>query len=277
VDPRLRGGGAHPWLVRRKPGTSNKYEPRPLSTTIRRLLAQAGGITADAQAAGLAARNPFRGHRLTRRGSQQQPGADMQVLTTAEWELLLAHLPEGVYRDLATLLVGICLRWGEAAALPVGAVDVLASPPRLHGARAWVKDGAGGVVLGPPKSARSRRTVTFTPAVRDALIPHLAGKDDDELVFTTPRGRPLHHSNYYNKVWLPAVRAAQEAGLGKRPRLHDLRHPYVSWLIAAGRPVAEISRRVGHQSYHLTADRYGHMMPESDAAALAALERAMPS
>jgi integrase len=253
--------GAHPWL-----------NGKPLSAaTVRRNLAQAGAVMTSAMNDGLVSRNPFRGHRLARKDVDHN--GEQVFLTHAEWDLLAAHLPEGVYRDLCTVLVGTGLRWGEAAALPVGAVDLLADPPRLHVARAWKKDGKGGVVLGTPKSARSRRTVTFPSWVLEALIPHVAGKADDEFVFTTPRGRPLIHSNFYGDVWQPAVRAAQDAGLAKRPRLHDLRHTQVSWLIAAGLPAAAISRRIGHQSITLTIDRYGHLMPQLDADAITALER----
>jgi hypothetical protein len=30
----------------------------------------------------------------------------------------------------------------------------------------------------------------------------------DDLVFTGPAGRPLHHGNFRRRVWLPAVTAA---------------------------------------------------------------------
>jgi integrase len=253
--------GTHPWLT------------RPLSTTtVRRNLAQAGAVMAAAVNDGKATRNAFRGHRLARHEQTQDAG--MTFLTSAEWRLLEQHLPEGVYRDLCGFLVGSGLRWGEATALNVGDVDVLASPPRVHVGRAWKKDGKGGVVLGAPKSARSRRTVPIAGWVRDLLIPHVAGKADDELVFTTAyRGRPLLHSNFYSKVWLPAVERAQAAGLEKRPRVHDLRHTFVSWSLAAGVSLSEVSRRVGHQSATITDARYSHLMPESEANFSEAMER----
>lgn len=266
--------GAHPWLLRRVPGTV-EYVPAPLSpTTIRRLLVQAGSVMAAAQAAGLASTNPFRGHRVGRRDRDQHTG--MVVLTPAEWALLRGCLPEGWPRALGTLLVGTGLRFGEATALAVGAVDPLTVPPRLHVARAWQSDGASGYQLGTPKSRRSRRTVTFPGSVLDAVLPLVSGKRDDELVFTTGRGAPVRHSNFYHRVWCPALDRAQALGLGRRPRIHDLRHTHVSWLIAEGRPAAAISRRLGHESITTTIDRYGHLMPEVDLDDLAVLERAMP-
>lgn len=252
--------GEHPWLT------------KPLSpTTIRRQLAQAGAIMQAAMNDGLAGRNPFRGHRLQRPVKDADQG--MTFLSHSEWEILEQQLPEGVYRDLAAFLVGSGLRWGEATALPVSAVDVLATPPRVHVGRAWKSDGKGGFVIGSPKSARSRRTVTIAGWVRDLLIPHVAGKGNDELVFTTPDGATIRASNYYGRVWSPAVKKAQQAGLNKKPRIHDLRHSHVSWSLAEGMPMYEVSRRVGHGSVQITDARYAHLDPNSGASAAASLER----
>lgn len=255
--------GSHPWLT------------QPMSpTTVKRLLAQAGAVLAAAQSDGLATRNPFKGHRLARRDRDQH--TEMTVLSHEEWTVLQAALPAGVYRDMCTVLIGTGMRWGEVTALAVGAVNPLSTPPTLHVARAWQDDGANGYQLGTPKSVRSRRTITFTGAVLDALIPHLSGKRDDELVFTTSRGTPVRHSNFYNRYWRPALDAANAAGLEKRPRIHDLRHSHVSWLIGAGVDVAAVSRRLGHESITTTVDRYHHILPQVESNALAALEAAMP-
>ena len=110
--------------------------------------------------------------------------------------------------------------------------------------------------------------------MRDLLIPHVVGKEDEEFLFTGPRGGPLrHHSNFYGKVWIPAVRKAQAAGLEKSPRIHDLRHSFVSWSLAEGVPMHEVSRRVGHQSVAITDARYAHLDPGTDAAFSAAMEK----
>lgn len=260
--------GTHPWLR------------GPISpTTVRRLLAQAGAVIAGAQRDGIVARNPFKGHRLARRDRDQH--TEMNVLTEEEWASLQAALPAGVYRDMATVLVGTGLRWGEVTALAVGAVDPFARPPRLHVSRAWQDDGAGGYQIGTPKSKRSRRTVEFHGPVLDALIPHLSGKRSDELVFTTTSGAPIRHSNFYNRIWVRACRAASALvwahPLVSRPRIHDLRHTHVSWLVTGGLDVAAVSRRVGHESITTTVDRYHHILPQVNAAALAALEVAMPT
>lgn len=59
--------------------------------------------------------------------------------------------------------------------------------------------------------------------------------------------------------------------LTRRPTPHDLRHSHVAWLIAKGRPIASISRRIGHHSTKITEQVYAGILPEvsdSDAAAV---------
>lgn len=260
----LRGleAGTHPWLM------------RPAApATIRRLLTQAASAVAAAQSAGLVDRNVFRGHRLPRR--DRDAHQELTVLTHEEWAILRDCLPAGPYRDLCTVLIGTGMRWGEATALAVGSVEPMTRPPRLHVAQAWQDDGRGGYQLGTPKSVRSRRTLTITTAVLDALIPHLSAKTDDQLVFTTPGGAPVRSSNFRYRVWEPALRAAGERGMTKRPRIHDLRHSHASWLIAGGRTAVSVQRRLGHESVQTTERIYVHLLPQVDADDLAALEVAM--
>jgi integrase len=262
----LRGceEGSHPWLARRVPGTRFDYVATPLSpVTVRRLLVQAGAIYRER---GISP-NPFAGHRVGRRDVDKHEA--MKVLTPAEWALIRDALLAGMPRDFCTVLVTTGLRFGEASALQVGDVDLFASELRVR--RAWK---AGGEV-GPPKSARSRRTVDFGPATFDALAPHCAGKEPGEWVFTAPGGGPIHPSNFHHRQWAPALGRAQAAGLARRPRLHDLRHTAVSWMLNAGVPIFEVSRRVGHESTTTTTDRYGHLLPKGSGAAVAAIEAAV--
>lgn len=239
-------------------------------TTIRRLTVQASSVQRAAIDAGLANTNPFTRHRTGRRDRDVR--TQMHCLTHQEWAMLAATLPAGVYRDLATTLVGTGMRFGEATALKVANVELDADPPRLYVAQAWKSDGANGWVLGPPKSLRSRRTITFGTVVAEALQRRTEDKGPDELVFTTPaEGAPIRNSNFSGRVWRPAVQATGLTGL----RIHDLRHTYCSWLLAAGVPVLEVSRRLGHESMQTTSTIYAHVMPSIDAANASVLDEAM--
>jgi integrase len=70
---------------------------------------------------------------------------------------------------------------------------------------------------------------------------------------------PVRGPNFYTNVWVPALLRAKEAGLTKKPRVHDLRHTNASWLIQAGVPLTVVQRHLGHESIQTTSDGYGHL------------------
>jgi integrase len=220
--------------------------------------------------------NPCKDTRLPRRDTGDEVHDEMVFLTYPQYQLIRSHAPETV-RDMLDVAVGTGLRFAELTALQVGDVDVLAKPhPMLRVRRAWKTDEKGRrAKLGPPKTRRSRRTVQLTPELAEILIPHVGGRASDEFVFTSPGGKAWWRHNFYNRCWKPAVDEAMKEGLEARPRIHDLRHTHVSWLIARGVQLTAISRRLGHESITTTIDRYGHLLPEVDDGLVKALAVAM--
>lgn len=226
--------------------------------------------------------NPARGVRL-RRGL---PAAEeMCFLSHAEWALLHRCLERRsslgrpvdatLGQDLALLLIGSGLRYSEATALKAKHVDLLGPVCTVRVAQAWKRQPGGTYLLEEPKTRRSLRMVTVSEEVRDALISRCAGQGPEELIFTTAGGGQLKNARFSNYYWRPAVARAQEQGLEKDPRIHDLRHTHASWLIAAGRPLPSIQRRLGHESITTTVDTYGHLLAEVDLGDLAALSEAL--
>jgi len=72
-----------------------------------------------------------------------------------------------------------------------------------------------------------------------------------------------------------ATRRAREAWAGRgldSIGLHDCRHTYASFMIAAGVNAKALSTYMGHSSNTITLDRYGHLMPGSEAEAAGLLE-----
>lgn len=257
--------------------------------TASNIHALCSSIMLDAMGEQLARRNPFDGMMPDTASVRVE---EMVFLTPAEFHTIADATPEH-YRPLVLLLGGTGLRWGEATALQPRDVELFAARQTLSVVRAWKRTEQSTFELGEPKTRRSRRTLVLGAELVDMLIPLVATRQPAELLFTTRgNGQPIKHSNFYNRVWVPTVsrvvacedhtieqqRAAEAAGqrwrraqpcgcpgyLTKLPRIHDLRHSHVSWLIAAGLPAAAISRRMGHSSITTTIDRYGHMMPELD-------------
>ncbi|NEE02073.1 tyrosine-type recombinase/integrase [Phytoactinopolyspora halotolerans] len=193
-------------------------------------------------------RNPMADVRLPRLRSERE----RRFLTHDEVAKLAAAA--GTYASLIRLLAYTGLRWGEAAALRVGDIDLVRR--RLDVVRAFT-DVRGRMIEGSPKSHQSR-TVPLHRWLCSELAPYVEGRDRDALVFTAPGGGPLRKSNFRHRVWYPAVRAAGLDGLTP----HELRHTAASLYIAAGTPPKVVQRILGHASITITLDLYGHLYPD---------------
>ena len=90
-----------------------------------------------------------------------------------------------------------------------------------------------------------RRTVPFSDIIKAELADHfkrLDPDDDQALVFTSPMGTPLRHSNFYRRAWLPAVAKVALPGI----HLHDMRHAGNTLTADAGASLRELMDRMGH-------------------------------
>jgi integrase len=90
---------------------------------------------------------------------------------------------------------------------------------------------------------------------------------DDVLVFGAAPDRPFHANVVYRRADL----AWRKAGLG-RLRLHQARHTYASFMIAAGINAKALATFMGHSSIKVTFDLYGHLMPGTQAEAAALMD-----
>lgn len=90
----------------------------------------------------------------------------------------------------------------------------------------------------------------------------------DALIFAGADGLPFHAASLCRR----ADRAWSAAGLPDRLRLHQARHTYASFMIAAGVNAKALSTFMGHSSLKVTFDLYGHLMPGTEAEAAALLD-----
>ena len=237
--------------------------------TIKNKHAFLSGALAAAVRAGHIPSNPCEGRRLPRTGRKE-----MVFLTRTEFDTLLSHMPE-YWRPLTTWLVATGTRFSEATALQVGDIDREQSTARI--VRAWKYTGTRERVLGPPKSAKSVRTIDLAPQALEA-----AGnldRDPTEFVFLNRHGDPVLPQRYYNSAWQPAVKAAMAPDanprLTRRPRPHDARHTCASWMIAAGVPLPVIQAHLGHEDIRTTIGTYGHLDRTSMRQAAGAIAQAL--
>jgi integrase len=218
--------------------------------------------------------NPAAGARLPRTVRQE-----MVFLSREDFATLRNAITEP-WRPFVTFLVASGCRISEATALRPADVDVSKSTVRIS--VAW-KRGSEGYHLGPPKTPKSRRTITVPAGV-------LADLDyTGEWLFTNPgnggrgKGGPVRAVNFRANVWRPAVERAWPSkdaegnpiANPKRPRVHDLRHTCASWMIQAGVPLPVVQQHLGHESITTTVDVYGHLDRRSSQAAADAIGSAL--
>lgn len=203
--------------------------------------------------------NPCRGVQLP---SGEKVEDEARFLTHAEFSQILAIMPER-YKDFTQFLVMTGTRFGEATAVTVADVDLMSKPPTVRITKAWKRDGNNEFYVGSTKTGAGKRTISLPATLVEILIPLVASRQGSDLLFTTGTGGRIAHSIYWQKCWLPTVKAARAAGLKKEPRIHDLRHTHASWLIQDGVSLFTISRRLGHSSTRTTEEVYGHLMPQA--------------
>lgn len=242
----------------------NKLDAQGLSPkTIKNVVHMLSSVLGLAVDEGHITRNPVKRVRLPK---QQLTETEPKFLTYDEAAMLVAATPRH-YQPLVTFLLGTGLRWSEATALQGKHIDLSAGTVRVQ--RAW-KRIPGGWEIGPPKSEKSNRTVNAAvPAL--VAVSGLLGKPND-LVFTTPTGKVVRHSNFYNRIWVPSC---EKAGLDPRPTPHDCRHTFASWLISDGIGLEAVQDQLGHESYETTRKVYAKLLPAVGVAAGRAASVAM--
>ena len=164
------------------------------------------------------------------------------------------------------------LRWGETAALRLQSLDLLRRRITVTHTLTQVE---GQMVLGPPKTPKSKRSLTIPKRLVAEIEAHLATgvKGHDGLIFTTSNGTPLWPRNWRRRIWSPAVAAT----VGEPLRYHDLRRTHVAMLIEQGQHPKLIQERLGHSSIRTTLDVYGHLFRGIDEAAADAIDVLFPT
>jgi len=163
--------------------------------------------------------------------------------------------------DLILFLGETGWRFSEATALTVGSVED-------DGIDVWVtvsqvtrRDERGRQYLAEDKakSYAAFRRIRMFPETAAMIRRRVVGRGLGELVFTNSRGNQWSQDTWLNKTWPGIVKAAGLAD-ARRPTPHWLRHMHVAVLIAAGASLAEVQRRIGHESIQTTINVYGGMI-----------------
>jgi integrase len=189
------------------------------------------------------------------------PSVHHRFLDFTESEALLdATAP--AWRPMILIALRTGLRRGELLALRWEDIDLKAGT--IHVQRNVWKD-----EIGTPKGGRSRR-VPLSPEAATALkaLPSRFAKG---YVFGEGGERILSTGEIQQAL----ISASKGAGL-KRVGWHVLRHTYASQLAMSGLSLRVLQEWLGHSTIAMT-ERYAHLSPSHDHAAVVALDRGRAS
>lgn len=192
--------------------------------------------------------NPTIGLRLPTGGKRRD-----RIASPDEAERLLAALSEPDRTIYGTATYS-GLRCGELMALRVQDVDLDANVIRIDPERGSYDPKA--CAFGPPKSRAAVRTVPIVARLRPLLVAAVGGKPALALIFGRDAATPFA----YETVRSRAARAWDDAEL-QPIGLHEARHTFASYLIAAGLNAKAVTTIIGHSSVATTFDLYGHLFP----------------
>ena len=167
----------------------------------------------------------------------------------------LIQATDSKYRMLFKLALATGARQAELLGLEWSAID----KGYIHIRQQYTS----GRITQTLKSKTSNRFIPIPPEVEKELRRWRMQSPNSELVFPNAKGRPQNASNIRNRSFKPAVLKAKL----ERPEeitFHCLRHTYGSSLVNAGKPLAVVSKAMGHSSISVTADIYHHASPQSD-------------
>ena len=186
-------------------------------------------------------------------------------LTPDEARQFLAAVRGHRLEALFSVALALGLRQGETLGLRWADVDFEANTLRVRNQLQRID---GRLVLVPPKTEKSRRTLVMPPLIVAHLREHekrqaaerlWAGSQWKEhgLVFANRTGAPTQARHVIEKFH----EALAQAGM-RHVRFHDLRHSSATLLLVQGVSPRVVMEILGHSEIALTMNAYTHVVPE---------------
>jgi integrase len=197
---------------------------------------------------------------------QGDSGATCRTLSPIQVRVLLEAARGIRHEALYVVALHTGLRQGELLGLKWEDVD-------LEGGKLYVrrslKVADQGLVFGPTKNKASRRSVPLNKSAVAALKAHRLRQNEERLrlgelwedhglVFPNRVGKPINHSNLYNREFKTLLKRAglQDQGF----TFHSLRHTFATELFRRGKHPKIVQSLLGHSSITQTMDRYSHLL-----------------
>ncbi len=243
-------------------------------TSVRRIHATVHKALADAVRWGRLSRNPA-DHADPPRAST----GEMHVWTPQQLRAFIDHVRTDRLFAAWLLAATTGMRRGELLGLRWSDVDLEDALVKVRQIRTVARYQ---VLTLTPKTDKGTRVVALdgqtiaalhsyrVAQMEERLLMGAGYRDTENLVFTRADGSAIHPERF--SAWFKQ----RCFGSGLPPvRLHDVRHSYVTALLAQGVPLKVVSQRVGHASPMVTIAIYQHVQPGDDRAAATAGARAI--
>ncbi len=215
----------------------------------------------DAERLGLVVRNAAG---AARPPSEVRP--EQKTWTSGDLREFFGAIADDRLYPAFALLATTGMRRGEVLGLRWNDLDF--DGAQLAIAQTLTTVGYSDLIIGPPKTPRSRRHVYLDAQTIEVLREHQkrqreerllvgpAWNSDSDLVFRDELGGMIHPDRF-SRHFESVVRTLEVP----RIRLHDLRHTYATLALKAGVHPKVVSERLGHATVGVTLDLYSHVVP----------------
>jgi len=190
---------------------------------------------------------------------------EMRTLSAKETHRFLEAARGDKLETLYVVAVTTGMRQGELLALKWQDIDL---ENACVSVRRTITMSRGRILLGEPKTKKSRRTIHLTVAAVRALREHLNRQmehmqrpgdlyRDQGLVFASKVGTPINPTNLRRRSLASLLK---RAGL-PHIRFHDLRHTCATLLLGRNVHPKYVQELLGHANIAITLDTYSHVIP----------------
>lgn len=207
--------------------------------------------------------NPF-----SKIGKIEEPKKDINILSVKEAVKVL-NTCKNIYPDFYPILhlaFFTGLRQSEILGLTWENIDLKNNKAKIR------QQFCRGKLKKKLKTSSSYRDVDLTPEAVNVLKEHkIKSSKITGYVFVNQEGKPINACNLMERRYRPLLEAC---GYDRKYiKFHDLRHTYVSYLLANGIPINYVQAQVGHSKHDTTMDVYGHLTPDINKRAVKILDK----
>lgn len=190
---------------------------------------------------------------------------EMQILSREELQKLLIQARDEGYYEVFLLELATGLRVGELMALQWDDLNFKTGELRIERQAYRVK---GELLIQPPKTKASIRTVILPPPVVEALRVYKLTVSS-QWIFPSPKKEdmPLAPSAASRRL----AKILDHAGC-KKVRFHDLRHLFATNALEHGMDIKTLSTIIGHVSSATTLNVYAHITDDMQRQAAAKID-----